>query len=161
MKKSTNQYAAVYKAELEKGDIQVAYKRLVKYVMALKAQLAKGEMRRYHFGNVSPGYMDYTHFPFFDDFLRDKKLRFGIVLNHRKLRFELWLMGQNAKVQQEYWELLKNTVWNRERTDMPKYSVLEAVVEDTPDFDDLNMLSGKIEKNALYLTNAVLQNIPK
>lgn len=45
-------------------------------------------------GNISSGYMDYSYFPFTTtDFLRTHKLRFGAVLNHPQMRFELWLMG--------------------------------------------------------------------
>ena len=38
---------------------------------------------------------------FINEFLRERKLRFGIVLNHEKMKFELWLMGQNAGIQKK------------------------------------------------------------
>jgi len=28
-------------------------------------------------------------------------LGFGIILSHREMQFELWLMGQNAPIQQQ------------------------------------------------------------
>lgn len=80
---------------------------------------------QYSTGNISLGHLDYTYFPFFNTYLRQHKLRFGIVLNHMEMRFELWLMGQNASVQEKYWELLKNTDWNKDIEAMPLYSVLE------------------------------------
>lgn len=98
MNKTTNEYVAIYQDALQQGDIQIAYERLIKAVMALKAHFANTLGDQYSFGNVSPGYMDYTYFPFFNAFLRKKRLRFGIVLNHRQMSFELWLMGQNAQV---------------------------------------------------------------
>lgn len=159
--KTTNEYVAAYKAQLEKGDIQIAYQRLVKYVMALKAHFANTLSDKYNFGNVSPGYMDYTYFPFFNDFLRGQKLRFGIVLNHQKMRFELWLMGQNAEVQKEYWDLLKSTEWNKGRDAMPRYSVLEAVLVEAPDFDDLDALFVSIEKATTRVAEEVMKYIPK
>ncbi|WP_086952934.1 DUF7000 family protein, partial [Xenorhabdus innexi] len=119
---------AVYKAQLEQGEIQKAYYYVLRYVMYLKAQLSNDLSHRFSFGNVSPGYMDFTYFPFFDTFLRDRKLRLGVVLNHQDLRFELWLMGQNAAVQKHYWNLLKNSQWNANRQKMPKYSVLETIL---------------------------------
>ena len=67
--KSLNEYIAAYKGLLEQGDIQIAYENLCKYVMTLKAHFSKKFSDRYSFGNVSPGYMDFTYFPFFDDFL--------------------------------------------------------------------------------------------
>ena len=148
MSKGINDYINGYKVQLEKGDIQIAYEWLLKYMSVLKSHFAKGLFHEYNFGNVSPGYMDYTYFSFFDDYLRSEKLRFGIVLNHQKMRFELWLMGQNADVQKEYWELLKETEWNKGRTVMPRYSVLEVVIMESPNFDDAKVLSVGIEKAA-------------
>ena len=161
MDKSTNDCVKIYKAQLEKGDIQVAYERLVKYVLTLKAHCQKEHSSSYSFGNVSPGYMDYTYFPFFDGFLRSRKLRFGIVLNHRKMCFELWLMGQNAEVQKQYWALFKTTKWNQGRIAMPKYSILEIVLLKTPDFDHLEILSSEIEKAAFSYAKEIMTYIPE
>jgi hypothetical protein len=147
--KNLNNCIAVYKKVLKQGDIQTAYEALRKYMLTLKAHFSKELSDKYSFGNISPGYMDYTYFPFFDDYLRNKKLRFGVVLNHRDMRFELWLMGQNAETQAAYWELLKGTKWNADRTAMPQYSVLEAIIVSDPDFDDLDNLTTEIEKNTV------------
>lgn len=143
MKKSANEYVVIYQKALAGGEIQIAYEYLLKYVMALKAQFEKELAGEFKTGNVSPGYMDYTYFPFFNDFLRARKLRFGIVLNHQKMCIELWLMGQNAQVQREYWEILKTKKWNAKRAEMPKYSVLETVLVEFLDFDDPTALFAK------------------
>jgi hypothetical protein len=156
MGKNLNERVAIYKKLLGQGDIQIAYEALRKYVLTLKAYFSKELSDKYSFGNVSPGYMDYTYFPFFDDYLRNKKLRFGVVLNHRDVRFELWLMGQNAETQAEYWELLKGTKWNSDRVTMPQYSVLEAIIVSDPDFDDLDNLTTEIERNTIRLVTEVL-----
>ena len=155
MDKTFNDYVSIYKEQLEKGDIQVAYKRLVNYVMALRASFEAAFTDVYSFGNVSPGYMDFTYFPFHDTFLRSKKLRFGIVFNHEKVRFELWLMGQNAEIQKHYWELLKTSKWNENVPAMPKYSVLEAVLVEAPDFNDLDGLTAEILKGAGVLAKEI------
>lgn len=155
MDKKLNEYVSIYKAQLEIGDIQIAYKQLVKYVMAIKAYFEKEFSNKYSYGSISPGYMDFTYFPFFDDFLRSRKLRLGIVLNHGKMRFELWLMGQNAEVQKRYWSLLKSTEWNRDQPTMPKYSVLEVVLVEESDFDDLNRITTEIAKQAVLFTEEI------
>lgn len=147
--KDFNTYVALYKEQLEKGDIQKAYEGLVKYLMSLKAGMSKTYADRYSFGNISPGYMDYTYFAFFDDFLRERKLRFGVVLNHQKVRFELWLMGQNTDVQQKYWDILKSTKWNQHQPAKPQYSELEVVLADNPDFNDLKSLTQLLEAEIL------------
>lgn len=159
MDKPLNEYVAAYQKALIKSDVPIAYERLLKYTMALKAHFEKTFSDGYSFGNVSPGYMDFSYFPFFNGVLREKKLRFGIVLNHRQMRFELWLMGQNAEVQKEYWQQLKNTEWNRGRVEMPRYSVLEAVLVESPDFDDLDALSMKIGHAAKETVGRILEHI--
>lgn len=156
MDKSLNDYVEIYKAELEKGDIQIAYGQLLKYVMALKVHFQKVQPGNYTFGNVYLGFMDYTYFYFFNDFLRSKKLRFGIVLNHPEMQFELWLLGQNAEVQDRYWELLKTTKWNAGRTTKPKYATLEAVLVEKPDFNDLEALSNKIGTEAQSIIQEIM-----
>jgi len=144
MGKNMNEYIINYRKQLKQGDIQVAYEYLRKYVMALRTHFVKELGDRYSVGNVSPGYMDYTYFPFFDDDLRGRRLRFGIILNHRAMRFELWLLGQNAEVQKDYWLLLKSTKWNEGKSSMPQYSVLEAILVEEPDFDNQDALTEAI-----------------
>lgn len=135
-----------YKLLLQQGEAQRVYKFLLSYIMSLKAHFSKSD--KYSIGNVSPGYMDYTYFPFFDDYLREHKLRFGIVLNHEKIQIELWLMGQNADIQNKYWARLKDSEWNKDRDAMPQYSVLEVVLVANPSFDDLDSLTQQIEERA-------------
>ncbi|HCJ0625854.1 TPA: hypothetical protein NQI02_005211 [Klebsiella variicola] len=150
---------AVYKVQLEQGDIQKAYHYLLRYVMHLKAHFTSSFTSRFTCGNVSPGYMDFTYFPFVDDYLRERKLRFGIALNHKALRFELWLMGQNAAIQKAYWDTLKNSLWNAKRTEMPQYCVLEAILVESPDFTNADQLTTQIEKEALRVSEAVLDSL--
>ena len=153
--KSLNGYIKIYQEQLLQGDIQIAYENLLKYMIRLKGDFSRVFSEEYVFGNVSPGYMDFTYFPFYNEFLRSKKLRFGIVLNHKKMYFELWLMGQNEQVQLEYWRLLKETNWN-ENKNRPQYSVLEAVLVTSPNFDDLAAPSVEIKQEAEKAAKEVL-----
>jgi len=152
-----NHYISLYREQLEKGDIQKAYVSLVKYVMHLKTHFTEAFSGTYTLGNVSQGYMDYTYFYYFDAYLRERKLRFGIVLNHEKMRFELWLLGQNAEVQKRYWDLLKNTKWNEGRNTMHKYYILNQVLIENPDFNNLDILTQKIEKEVEPATNEIIE----
>lgn len=58
-------------------------------------------------------------------------------------------MGQNAPLQAEYWELLKNTKWNQGVTEMPIYSVLEVCLESNIDFSDKDKMTENIITKAL------------
>ena len=159
MKKSMNEYISVYKEQLAIGDIRIAYEFLIKYVMTIKSSFEKKYHEKYSCGNIGRGYMDITYFPFFDSYLRENKLRYGIVLNHEKMQFELWLMGQNAKIQNNYWNLLKGTKWNENQPTMPKYSVLEAVMVENPNFNDIDSLTSEIINYANSLALEITQYI--
>jgi hypothetical protein len=139
---------SVYQRQLQTSELASVYQKLIKFVMRVKAQFEKEHGDKYHCGNVAPGYMDFSYFPFYDDYLKSEKLRFGIVLNHKELRFELWLMGQNAEIQQRYWQKLKTAPWNEDRSTMPQYSVLASTLIENPDFDQLPQLSRQIALKA-------------
>ena len=159
MNKSLNEYIDTYKKQLEQGGIRIAYEYLRKYMMVLKTYCTNHFADKYSFGNVYPGYMDYTYFYFFDDYLRNKKLRFGVALNHREMRFELWLLGQNTELRAKYWELLKDTEWNKGRTAMPQYCVLEVVLVGNPDFDNQDVLTDEIANRTMRVANEVQSHI--
>lgn len=159
MEKTINDSVAIYKEQLSTSDIQKTYEFLMRYMMKIKESFKKNYSEKYSCGSVSPGYMDFTYFPFSDNYLHETKLRFGIVLNHKELQFELWLMGRNAEIQKEYWELLKTSTWNKNQTSMPKYSVLEAVLVDNPDFDNINELTAQISSAADELAQEIIEYI--
>ena len=71
------------------------------------------------------------------------------------MQFELWLMGQNATVQKKYWELLRNTDWNKDVKAMPQYSVLEVCLESNIDFSNKNFMTNKIFNDAISLAEQV------
>lgn len=135
----------IYKEQLAQGGIQLAYITLTKYIAELKARFPE----QYKTGNISFGYLDYTYFSFFNDYLRDNGLRFGIVLNHVKMQIELWLMGRNAAVQTEYWEIFKDTKWNQDVTEMPTYSILEVCLESNLDFANKEGMTATILNKAI------------
>lgn len=134
----------VYRQSVFQGSlICTTNELLLRFVAKLRSDLPK-KTAQYRVGNLSPGYMDYTYFAFYDEYLRSQQLRFGIVLNHHQMQFELWLMAQNTERQVFYWEKLKEPEWNREKVAMPRYTVLDTVIEANPDFSDLDKLADSI-----------------
>lgn len=151
MNKDISKSIQIYKEQLENGYIQEAYIALTKYVSELRAKF----QIEFTTGNISFGYLDYTYFPYFNDYLRESKLRYGIVLNHEKMQIELWLMGQNASIQKKYWNILKNTKWNKHRDTMPKYSVLEVCLENNIDFGNKEEMTVSIVSKAKELSKEI------
>ena len=154
--RNLNDIVAVYQEELRKGDILIAYNELVKFVMNTRTELVKKLEHQYSFAKILHGYMDYTYFYYSNDFLKSKKLKFGLVLNHLEMRFEVWLLGNTIPIQKEYWNLLKSTKWNKDKIEMPQYSILEAVIVNNPNFNNLDLLSKEIHKEMLQVTDEVI-----
>ena len=157
--KNLNHYVATYKEQLKKGDILIAYNELVKFVMKLRADCIKNLSKHYSFTGILHGYLDYTYFYYANEFLKSKKLKLGFVLNHVEMRFEIWLLGNTKTIQKEYWELLNDSDWNKDKNEMPQYSILEAIIESDPDFDDLPVLAKKIEKRLVEESENILESL--
>ena len=113
--------------------------------MKLRTGFIKNLSSQYAFAGILHGYLDYTYFYYTNDVLKSKKLKFGLVLNHLEMRFEIWLLGNTIPAQKTYWELMKSTKWNEDKTEMPKYSILETTLVQNPDFNNLKDLSKQIE----------------
>lgn len=154
-----NKYVATYKEQLIKGDILIAYKELVKFVMRLRIAFMKSLADQYSFAGILHGYLDYTYFYFSNDILKSRKLKFALVLNHLDMRFEIWLLGNTLPIQEKYWELLKATKWNKDRTEMPKYSILECIVVEKPNFNNLELLANQIEKGTIQISDEIIEHL--
>ena len=154
--KNLNHYIAMYQKQLQIGDILVAYNELVKFMMKQIISLIKKLDSVYSFTGILHGYMDYTYFYFSNDFLKHKKLKLGLVLNHLDMKFEIWLVGNSKQVQKHYWELLKHSTWNSNLEVMPTYSIIEISIIDKPDFDDLTLLSKNIETQLIKQSSEII-----
>lgn len=155
MEKKISEALEVYKRQLAQGDIQRAYMVLMRYMGELRANFPE----EYKIGNISFGYLDYTYFPFSNEYLRSQKLRFGIVLNHQEMQFELWLMGQNESLQKEYWNKLKDSKWNEGVSERPQYSVLEVCLNDNIDFENKNAMTKRIFEQALQYSEEIQEHL--
>jgi hypothetical protein len=107
-----------FRKQLEKGSIQKAYKALLSYMMSLRSHFSN----KYGDKAVSSlyqGYMDMTFFALFPPALRRLDLKVAIVFNYDQFRFEAWLAARNRRIQQQYWELVKDSDWGEYRVITP------------------------------------------
>lgn len=160
MKEPLAQYMAQYQQQLEHGTLQKAYKGLMDYLMALRSHLIHQYPKGFVAGKLYQGYMDYSYFSFTPEALTIKKLKTVIVFDHEKARFRICLAGQNKHIQEKYWQLLKNDSW-------PSYLIpntaqnfiVESVVVEKPDFDSLEVLTGKIERLSMEFIQDMIKTL--
>jgi len=141
-----------YRKQLEKGVIQEAYKGLMEYIMDLRTYF-KNKYPDYSVsGSIYFGYMDMTYFSFTPKSLKNRRLKIAIVFIHDVFRFEVWLAGNNKRVQKEYWKLFTQSDWNQYpivSTTKGVDSIVEYVVVEDPDFRDVDALTTRIERAVL------------
>lgn len=80
------------------------------------------------------------------------------MLNHEKMQFELWLLGQTKKIQEKYWNLLRGTEWIQEEK-IPRYSIFACVLAENPDFEMRELLMKDIESSMLSTADRILISI--
>ncbi|OGO33017.1 MAG: hypothetical protein A2Z16_14280 [Chloroflexi bacterium RBG_16_54_18] len=149
---SFQEYINEYRTQLEKGAIQKAYKGLMEYIMDLRAYFRNKYPGYFVSGSIYYGYMDMTYFSFFPESFKQRNLKIAIVFSHEIFRFEAWLAGYNKQVQSRYWNLFKESDWNKYYlvpTTKGVVSILEHVIADNPDFNDLDRLTKQIESETL------------
>ena len=147
-----------YKKQLEKGNIQKAYRGLMEYFNALRLYFQKKYPDHSVSGSVYYGYMDMTYFSFFPESIKSQKLKIAIVFLHEAFRFEVWLVGYNRIVQKKYWKLFTESDWNKYHVATPAKGVdaiLDHVLVDNPDFSDLDILTKQIERGTLKFSKDV------
>lgn len=159
-KQSLNNTILAYKKLLELGDVQIAYAALVKYVQTVRTEFTNNLAADYSIGHVLQGYMDYTYFYLSNDILKSNKLKFGLVLNHAEMTFELWLLGQTKDVQAKYWKLLKNTKWINTSV-IPQYSIFSVTLIKSPDFENQCQLTNRLEKAFLKISTEIMASLKK
>ena len=148
-----------YRCQMKLGIIPNAYKGLMEYILTLRNHFAN---RYPHFsvpGSIYFGYMDMTYFSLLPDELKNRKLKIAVVFIHETCRFEVWLSAVNKQVQARYWEFFKQSGWDKYRL-VPAIqgadSILEQVLDDHPDFSDLEALTRKIESGTVdFIDNVV------
>ena len=141
-----------FRKQLEKSTIKEAYRGLMEYILGLKTYLNKKYPDYFVSGSIYYGYMDMTYFSFTPESLKQRKLKIAIVFNYDAFRFEVWLGGYNKQVQNKYWDLFRNSGWNKYHivsTIKGVDSIIDNILVETPDFSNLDALTKQIEKGTL------------
>ena len=147
---------------LAKGSIQRAYRGLMDSLMGLRTHFEKS-YPRHAVSALYQGYMDMSYFTFTPPSLQSHKLKIAIVFVYDKFRFEVWLSAANKHIQTEYWELFRQSGWEKYSI-VPSVkgydSILEYVLVEQPDFGDPASLTRQIEDGSLEFIRDVEPHLP-
>jgi hypothetical protein len=149
---SFNEAMQEYRKQLEKGQIQQAYKGLMDFMLALKTHFKDRYPDYFVSGSLYFGYMDMTYFALIPEALKQRNLKIALVFNHQAFRFEAWLAGYNKQVQTKYWQFFKTSGWKQYAL-VPdtkgEDAILVHVLAEAPDFGDLAGLTRRLERETL------------
>jgi len=141
-----------YQHQLETGTVASTYQGLMGFMRNLRTYFINNYPVGYAIGSLYSGDRPISFFPFTPETLKKKKLKIVIVFNHKEMRFEVWLAGQNKQIQKEYWEIFKGSDWNPYH--IPSsiengFSIVDHVLVEYPDFENAKALIGQIESQTL------------
>lgn len=139
----------VYRAQLQAGQIQQAYRGLMSYMGALRAHFEGCFPNAAVSGSIYAGFMDMTYFSVVPPALKARKLKIAVVFLHEAWRFEVWLSGANRAVQAQWWAAIAQSGWEPYRR-VPDPLTADAIVEHVlaaePDFGNLPTLTAQLEQ---------------
>lgn len=150
-----NELVGIYKKVLADGQFQLTYQYLVGVIQNIRTFFSKKYKEEYSISSILHGYIDVTYFYIQNDFLKNKKLKFAVVLNHQNANFELWLVAQTKDIQISYWQRMKDEKWVDNKK-MPQYSIFETTLLDNPDFNNKNNLIESVQKKFESISNEIL-----
>ncbi len=155
--KTLNECVKEYTIELQKGHIQKAYKGIMTFMSSLQRNMINNHPT-YTSSGIYFGYMDMTYFAFTPLKLKKEHLKIAIVYLHEKNSFEVWLGGNNRKVKLDFTNQLKQkdlSGFTLSSMEPGVDSIIEAVITQSPDFDQPEVLMHMIEDETLKFINRV------
>lgn len=156
LNKSYGLKASAKKPGKASSNQQLSYHELIDRMKEIRAFFEKTYEPDFKPGNIYRGSPEYSYFSITTEGLKKQKLKFVIVLDHRRLDFSICLSGQNKSVRKKYWNMFKNSDWN-------KYRLVESIENSLPiiehpltaavDFSNMQQLIAKIESEAMKFIN--------
>jgi len=158
MQQSLNQQIETYRKELERGTISKAYRALLSFAQELKTHLGQKYPSYTLSSSIYQGQMDLTYFTFTPPDLSERKLKIALAFIHEPIRWEIWLVGVNQKVQVAYAELFRKQGWLFSPLS-PVEKTVSSITEKTlvahPGYDNQESLTRSIEEGALQFIGEV------
>jgi hypothetical protein len=156
--KTLNQFISDYTAQLQQGELQVAYKGILEFMGGLRADFIK-KYPYYDIGNLYQGYMDMSYFSLSTKLLKDRGLKIAIVYLHEKGNFEIWLSARNREIAKRYEYVLNSNnsnMYDVFHDENNQDAIIECTLTTTPNFENQDSLMDIIELGAeRFITTTV------
>ncbi len=138
---------------------QPVNKGIHNFMKSLRSYFSKYYSEDYYVGSIYNDDSTITYFPFTPRELKEQKLKIAIVYNYQKVAFEIWLAAQNKQIQKIYWEIFKNSDWNKyhiPQSTSEGFSIVDDVLIENPNLDD-DSLTEHIESKSLQFIRDILE----
>lgn len=145
MQEQSAQHIEEYIAQLESSNLSSGYRALMEYLMSLRIHFINKYSEAFTVGTFHQGLMNLSYFPIKTKTLSHHNLKFGLIFNHEKIQFEIWLLGRNKQIQEKYWNLLRQTTNKYLRSTNAHEAIIQHVLIAEPDFKQLNLLTQRID----------------
>lgn len=160
MKLSLDNDLKEYQKQLTNGTLQKAYQGLMNYIATLRNFLIGKYANDLSIGQLYQGYLDFSYFTLTPHSLKNHQLKIVLLYEHKISQFEIWLVGQNKRVQQHYWQQLKQTHY----TQYPllanaKEGIIRQLLIAKPLFNNPSTLTQKIENSVLTFIKEISKAI--
>ena len=140
------------------GETKTNYHELIKHMKELRRYFEKTYGIEFSLGKVYQGHKDFSYFSLSTKELKRQKLKFVIILDHVQMHFRISLSGQNKAIRKKYWNLFKNSDWEKYPlvTSIDNsLSIMEHTLLKQPDFSNMTVLCKHIESEALRFIEAL------
>lgn len=147
-----------YREQICQGQMQIEYSQLINYIKDLRTHFHNEYTPDFKIGTIYQGNMDFSYLSLTTSELRKQKLKFVIIFNHKMMRFEICLSGQNKSIRKKYWELFKGSSWNKyhvAESINESLSIIDNVIVEKPNFDNPSILTEQIETESFKFINEI------
>ncbi len=137
------------------------YKRLIDVMNKLRLHLLSDHSYPLHVGTLHIGMHDWSYFSSTSEKLKKHKLKTILLLNHKDMKFEAWLVGGNKVELQKWWNRFKaDNQTSYTITESPVESIFEETLLHQPNLNDLTQLVSTITANFQHFISTIEDNLP-
>ncbi len=136
------------------------YHQLIGYMNEVRTFFQKAYATDFKLGSIYRGNSDFSYFSLKTEALKKQKLKFVIVFDHQLMQFRICLSGQNKSIRRQYWEIFKNSYWDKYRLAASiddSLWIIDHLLADQPDFEEMNILLEEIETESFKFMDEIAE----